>query len=148
MKSFDSFAAAAAEFERQALATIAAEQATLDAIGKVVAQQAWDKFGVYQDGWPELSQFTKDERVFRGFTPNDPLLRSGELARSVGYAVRLTGVTIGSTSDNMVNHEYGTRTHPPRPVLVPALRESLPEILSLARGMVISVFGPNGNPVT
>lgn len=148
MKSFDSFAAAAAEFERAALASVVSEQATLDAIGKLVAGRARAKFGIYQDGWEPLAQYTMDERVYLGFTPNDPLLRTGGLRDSIGYDADLVKVTIGSTHDFMVHHEYGTRTHPARPVLVPAVRESLPEILALARGMVVAVFDPDGKPVT
>lgn len=93
---------------------------------QVIEKKARDKFGVYQkemgpfERWQELAESTKDERERLGYTPDEPLLRSGELRDSIGYEVHLLEGIVGSTSDIMVYQELGTEHIPPRAVLGPA----------------------------
>ena len=56
---------------------------------KIVADDAKARIGEYQDGvgpygaWANLAPSTIDDRLSKGFTPDDPLLRSGELWNSI-----------------------------------------------------------------
>jgi HK97 gp10 family phage protein len=94
---------------------------------KIVESQAKSEIGHYQDpianfpGWEELDQSTKDDRVSKGFTENDPLLRNGKLRDSIHHDVDGLEATIGSDSDIAVYQELGTDKIPPRPFLGTAL---------------------------
>lgn len=95
----------------------------MEQVGVLIEAQAKAEFGNYQpavgpfQAWPELADSTKDDRVRQGYTENDPLLRSGELRDTVSHETAGLEVAIGSTSDLMVYHEFGTSKMPPRPVL-------------------------------
>jgi hypothetical protein len=87
---------------------------------------AKSEFGVYQGevkpfpGWVPLADSTQAERVSLGFSPDDPLLRKGDLRDSVSHQVHGTEAVVGSDSDVMVWQELGTDRIPPRAVLGPA----------------------------
>jgi phage gpG-like protein len=90
-----------------------------------LTQKAKEKFGHYQTGWSELSETTKKDRVAKGFSENEPLLRTGDLRDSVRFTVGKNFATVGSTSEIMLYQEKGTsRTGwsskgiPPRPVFL------------------------------
>lgn len=94
---------------------------------KLVEKTAKDEIGHYQPEvgnfpeWAELKESTQEQRVRQGYTPNDPLLRSGELRDSISSEVEGLEAAIGSDSDIMVYQEFGTsKGIPPRPVLGPA----------------------------
>lgn len=84
------------------------------------------EFGVYQGevkpfaGWAPLADVTQAARVSLGYTPDDPLLRSGELRDTVSHQIDGLEAVIGSDSDVMVYQELGTDRIPPRAVLGPA----------------------------
>src|SRR5205814_4154762 len=94
----------------------------------VVAIEATAKaeLGTYQgavgpfDAWAPLAEATQQDRVAKGFTPDDPLLRSGELRDSISHQVEGLTAVAGSTSDVMVYQELGTPEIPPRAVMGPA----------------------------
>lgn len=71
-------------------------------------------------GWVELADATKADRSAKGFSENDPLLRSGELRDSISHEIDGLEAVIGSTSDIMVYQECGTSRIPPRAVMGPA----------------------------
>lgn len=118
----------------------------MNQIGSIVEKSAKEQFGEYQpvvgpfEKWEELKESTKLERLKKGFTENDPLLRTGKLKRSIKHTVKIyserginllnetSEVVIGSTSDVMVYQELGTKTIPPRPVLGPALYKNVHEV--------------------
>lgn len=95
---------------------------------------AKSEFGVYQgevgafSAWAPLTAGTQQERAHLGYTPDDPLLRSGELQGSVSHQVSGTEAVIGSDSDVMVYQELGTDKIPPRAVLGPAAIRNKPLI--------------------
>jgi phage gpG-like protein len=95
---------------------------------------AKSEFGVYQGevdpfaAWAPLAASTQAERERLGYTPDDPLLRSGELQDSVSHVVSGTEAVIGSDSEVMVYQELGTPTIPPRAVLGPAAIRNKPLI--------------------
>lgn len=84
------------------------------------------EFGMYQPevgqfaAWDPLAASTQKERARLGYTPDDPLLRSGDLEGSVSHVVSGLEAVIGSDSDVMVYQELGTERIPPRAVLGPA----------------------------
>lgn len=99
----------------------------LEHVAKLVEAEARAEFGVYQPqtgpfpAWPELADSTKEQRLDLGFTENDPLLRTGKLRDSIGHEVHGLDAVVGSASDLMVYHEFGTSRMPARPVLGPAV---------------------------
>ncbi len=136
------------EFDEYLKKIIAKEKmrklAILDAAGQLIEDLAKRKFGEYQQevgpfvAWEPLANATIDDRVRKGFTPNDPLLRTGELRDSIYHGIweaMADTVFIGSDSDIMVWQELGTpgspHPIPPRAVLGPAAFESKIEILKL-----------------
>ena len=123
----------------------------LERVAKVIEATAKAEIGHYQDavgpfpGWPELAESTKDDRVRKGYTENDPLLRSGELLESIGHQVDGLEAQVGSTSELMVFHEFGTQRMPARPVLGPAAFRNKETIhLLLGAAAVSGLLGPVG----
>lgn len=130
-------------------ATMAAtRQTVLHQIGDMVQDRAEAKFGTYQDGiidyeeWEPLADSTQKNRERMGTTKDDPLHRPGikptdarrgseHIKDTLSNVVRGNEVHIGSDNEVMPHHEYGTVHMVPRPVLGPALEESVPQILTL-----------------
>lgn len=118
----NSFADLAARLSR--MANPGGDKAYLEAVGSKIEKDAKEIIGHYQRSdtgpfpeWEELKPSTKQDRVSQGFTPNDPLLRSGELRDSIHHAVRGHSVAVGSDLDIAIYQEMGTATIPPRPFL-------------------------------
>jgi len=118
-----------------AVAVTIAEHKGLEAAAKIVETEAKSEFGKYQGAiggyakWEELAEATKDDRTRKGYTPDDPLLRSGGLRDSISHETRALEAVIGSDSDLMVFHELGTKNMPPRAVLGPALLRKEDEVV-------------------
>lgn len=134
--SFDDFANFLAQrvIEQQFNAKV------LDEIGQMIQKRAREKLGHFQPAvggfkaWASpLAERTQRERKEQGFTPNDPLLRSGAMRDDIDYEVDVVvgRVVIGSTLDKAVWNELGTSSAPPRPFLGPAAYESRHEIAAL-----------------
>lgn len=129
-KNFNSFGDFARYLENVAAKKPQHDKALLKAVGQHVEDEAKRKMGVYQDAdgpyeaWPQLAESTQEDRVRKGFSPNDPLFRTGELMHSISHHVERNNVLIGSTSDIMVYQELGTDRIPPRPVLGLAMFQS------------------------
>lgn len=98
----------------------------LSKVAAIIEKEAKSEIGTYQPSagpfpaWEQLAMSTKQDRVRKGFTANDPLLRSGELRDSISHEVASHEAVIGSTSDVAVFQEMGTDKIPPRPFLGPA----------------------------
>jgi hypothetical protein len=118
--------------------------AALEAIGKYVKEKAQSKFGIYQDAvgefpaWEQLADSTQAERERLGYSPNDPLYRTGDLMASIDDNVTPNKVQVGSANPIMVWQEEGTPTIPPRPVLGPAMLESVEEIKKILGLMMVN----------
>lgn len=103
-----------------------AEQEGLHAAAETIADAARDKIGEYQSAsgpfpaWRQLAESTQEDRARKGFAPNDPLLRTGEMRASIKTAVGADHAAIGSNSEIAAYQELGTKTIPPRPFLGPA----------------------------
>jgi phage gpG-like protein len=129
MKEFESLGEFAAFLEKAVAQYEPVKKSALEVIGQNIEDSAKRKFGVYQledgpfDAWAPLAESTMEDRVRKGFSPDDPLFRTGELMDSIGHKVQGDDVVIGSDSDIMIYQELGTETIPPRPVLAPAMYE-------------------------
>ena len=145
MKSFENMGQFAAELVAIEVGFHMQLARGLEKIGSIVEKTAKDEFGVYQEAigpfprWEELADSTKQDRVSKGFTENDPLLRSGALRDTVGHqtdADKLETV-IGSTSDIAVYQELGTEKIPPRPFLGPAVESNHEAIKKIVGGAAV-----------
>lgn len=141
-----SFAAAALKIAAATAAMEKVQEETLEQIGLMVYKTAYAKFGVYQQAvgpyaaWAPLAESTKERRIAAGTTADQPLYRPGmpmadgaHLRDTVSFDVQSwrSTVTIGSTSDIMLENEVGQENLPPRPVLGPALWENKNQIHTL-----------------
>ncbi|MBT2299277.1 hypothetical protein J7E70_02260 [Variovorax paradoxus] len=122
----DSFGALGAHFARLAAGGEAVTHHIAAEGAKVIQEDAKSRFGSYQDGgggfpaWANLAPATVDDRIRRGFTPDDPLLRTGGLRDSIVTKAEGAVAVVASTDPVMLYQEQGTATIPPRPVLGPA----------------------------
>ena len=140
MTEFSSFRALATNLDapRQTYPRAIADE--LEAQGTAIEASAKRKFGGYQTGWPPLAESTKAERRRLGFTPNDPLFRTGGLRDAVGHKVEgdtsFIGVEPGQTVRGpdgkevdaamvMEVQEYGRGHVPPRPVFGTVMEEDI-----------------------
>ena len=124
------------------------EHEALEKAAELVEREAKRELGNYQDSagpfgaWPELADRTQDDRVHKGFTANDPGLRTGEMRESIGHEVGDKEAVIGSNDDHMVYFELGTENQPPRSVLGTALVRKAPDVARiLGEGVVSALVG-------
>jgi hypothetical protein len=147
MKEFASFGDFARHLETLAAGMPAVELFVLQRIGIAIKQRAKEKIGDYQEeagpfaAWAPLAQSTKEDRIRKGYSEDDPLLRSGELRDSIEYVVMLPEVVIGSPLDIAVWQEMGTEKMPPRSFLGSAAFELTPELLVMAGTKLESHLG-------
>lgn len=110
------------------------ERNALEQCAKLVKKRAKAKLGDYQDaagpfaGWAELADATKSDRERQGYSPDDPLLRTGGLRNSIEHTVKDSAAHVGSNSDIAVYQELGTKNMPPRSFLGGAMAESLKDV--------------------
>ena len=92
-------------------------------VAEIVQAEAKHEIGHYQTGagpfatWPELADSTKDDRVRKGFTENDPGLRTGGMRDSIEKASDHECAVVYSDDPKLEAFELGTVTQPPRSVL-------------------------------
>lgn len=151
MKTFQSIGAFADHLATLSLGMEAELHRGLDKAAAAVEATAKSEFGEYQAAvgpypeWEQLAESTQQERERLGYTPNDPLLRSGELRDSVGREVRHMEAVIGSRSPVMFYQELGTPRIPPRPVLGPALIRSEEAIKHALAGVLFVCIAPGAH---
>jgi phage gpG-like protein len=95
-----------------------------------------------------LAAATQADRAAKGYSPNDPLLRTGELLRdSLEKSVEGSWAGVGSAEPVHLYHEQGYfnvragHAVPPRPVFKIALQESAPDIDAIAQDAVAATLG-------
>ena len=143
MNAFTSFAGFAAQLAVMETRTVTNLHKALEKVAKKVEKTAKAEIGEYQDGigeysaWTELADSTKEDRVRKGFSENDPLLRTGALRDSISHQSHGLQAAIGSTSDIALYQELGTVKIPPRPFLSTALEHNVEEIKHIVGGAVI-----------
>jgi len=118
----------------------------LKQVAVAIETTAKEEIGHYQAAagpfaaWEPLADSTVADRVSKGFTPDDPLLRTGELQDSIVHEVGDWEATVGSTDPVMIFHEFGTSKMPPRPVIGPALFHNAEHVQKLIGDAAVSVF--------
>jgi phage gpG-like protein len=132
-----------------------AEEVALDRAAKVIETEAKAIVGHYQKetgpyaAWPELADATKEERVRRGYTENDPLLRTGALRSSIERVVAGHTAHVGSNLDEAVFQELGTSRIPPRSFLgAAAFRKGEEAALAAGETIVAALTGEHPHPIT
>lgn len=99
-----------------------------------IEHRAKEKFGEYQEqagpfeAWAPLSPATIEDRIAKGYTPDDPLLRSGATRDSIEHKIIGNEGHVGSDSDILLWLELGTSKMPPRSTLGGAAFELEPKI--------------------
>lgn len=127
MKNFNSFIDFAHHLGMRLAADHVETRESLEECAEFLKKKIKERFGNYmrEDAgsfkeWAELADYTKYDRVRQGYTPNDPLLRSGKLRDSVESEVKSHlfehVAVIGSKEQIMVWQELGTSRIPPRSV--------------------------------
>jgi phage gpG-like protein len=114
-----------------------ANHEALEKCGVLIDEDSKKAIGTYDYGWPQLAESTQKQREHLGFTPNDPLLRTGELRDSIQHKVSHDEVSIGSDNQKAVWHEVGTSRAPPRPFLSETLARKTPEVLDIIGRTVV-----------
>jgi hypothetical protein len=90
---------------------------------KEVEKESKAEIGNYQpatgpfDAWPDLAESTQVDRVRKGYSANEPELRTGELRDSIKSEASGLSSIAGSTSPIMLYQENGTPTMPPRAII-------------------------------
>ena len=134
MKTYKSFGALARAFERVAAEMPATLAATARAGALTVQNDARERIGHYQAGWDVLAQSTLADKRRQGFFGplpggdggDNPLLRTGDMRKSIVGWSGGPKFVVGSSDEVMVYQEIGTVNMPPRPVLAPALKHMAP----------------------
>jgi len=86
----------------------------------LLQQEIEVELGTYQEAigpyeaWQDLAERTKTERVKAGYTEDDPLRASGELAGTFGSRVEGNRASVGSDDPVAIYQENGTEKIPPR----------------------------------
>jgi len=144
MREFSSLAAFAAEITALETKVVFQLEKGLEAVAVKIEKTAKKQIGEYQYAvgpfpeWEELADSTKADRVRKGYTENDPLLRSGQLRDSISHETKGLEAAIGSDSDIAVYQELGTVEIAPRPFLGPAVEHNHEAIKKIVGGAVVT----------
>lgn len=114
----DSLGELAEILEARSAAAVVATRRALKEGAEIVKTEAQGEIGRYQPArgetpaWAPLSPATQEDRVAKGFTPDDPLLRTGELrdsieVRPVSDDAMLVGVFNPAMETIAASMEYG-----------------------------------------
>ena len=146
MKEFHSIAHFVQHLSSVIPETLIAQHHGLEKAAVVIETEAKAEIGVYQDeigdivAWAELADSTKVDRLSKGFTENDPLLRTGELRDSIEHQSALTEAVVGSNSEIAVFQELGTEKMPPRSFLAGAAMRKEEEVVAILGESVVTAL--------
>lgn len=150
MTDLHSFAELAKRLAAALPGTVVSLDAGMAACGHVIQRDAQERIGSYQGevgpfpAWAPLTPGTQADRVAKGFAPEDPLLRTGELRDSIVMEHEHFAVVVGSTSPVAGYQEYGTSSIPPRPFIGPAALAKMGEVCRILGSR--AVLGLSGGP--
>jgi hypothetical protein len=130
---------------------LAATSATTEHLGETLMAQAVKRHiqETYGDAskLQDLAESTQAERVRLGYTPNDPLVRTGELLRdSIKIEYDSLGFRVGSEEPVAEYQEFGTARIPPRPAIAIGSAAALPEVEAIA-GATMKAMTGNRRPL-
>lgn len=115
-------------------------------IVKEIEETAKEEIGIYQptygafDAWAPQAESTKADRVRRGYSEDEPLLRSGELRDSIQSEVMGLAAIVGTKSEIGLWQEVGTAHIPPRPFIGPAYLRKIDPLREAIRQAISSSF--------
>lgn len=126
LRVFEGFAEFAHFIEESTPRYVSARPLVLGALAEQLQREVKSGYGSHE--LEDLAPATQADRVRKGYTPNDPLLRDGSLLRdSTERHVGDTFAAVGSSEPVAAYHEFGYvdartgRSVPPRPVYKMAL---------------------------
>lgn len=142
------------EFAEQMVTLVVEEEAAnrviLEEVAKIVEKESKNSIGHYQDqagqfvAWAELTDATKADRIAKGYSPDEPLLRDGTMRDSIQHTVTGNEAHIGSDDKIAEYQELGTHHIPPRSFLGGAAFRKEPEIIELIGGETFAFLCGNG----
>lgn len=148
MMEFESLARFASHLLYMAEAQRRAQRHAMEKAAQLVEREAKRRTGEYHDasgpfaGRAELAPSTKEDRLRRGFTENDPGLRTGKMRDSIQHTSNANEAAIGSNDRNLVFFELGTEKQPPRSVLGSAAAEKGEQVAAiLGDGVMTALIG-------
>lgn len=107
---------------------------------ELIAKDARDRLGTYQENWPSLAEATILEKQRQGYEVPSPLKRTGELRDSIRVEQEGLIALIGSDHPAAKVHEHGDEHVPPRPFLQPALYTKAPEAKAIIERTVAAAI--------
>lgn len=119
------------------------ESDALEKCAKLIERDAKAQIGFYQaaagpfPAWEQLADSTEAEKARKGYEPDAPLLREGDLRDSIEHEVQGKDAVIGSKSDIAEYQEFGTANIPPRPFIGPAAFHNKENIQKILGGAVV-----------
>lgn len=139
-RRFEGFESFVGFLERQTLEVEPAIKLVAGAAAKTLQRRIKAVFGDASK-LKSLAPSTQAERVRLGYTPNDPLVRSGGLRDSIeeGSEGMLAGA--GSADPVLVFQEFGTGTIPPRPTVEIGLHDSKDEVEEFMQMALDTILG-------
>ena len=113
----------------------------MDQAARLVQDEAKKMIGTYQpayppfQAWAPLAPSTIADKTAKGYAPPDnPLLRTGDLRRSIQRSVGKDEASIGSNADVAVWQELGTSRIPPRSFLGAAAAKNADKVADILGG--------------
>lgn len=107
---------------------------------ELVAKDARERLGTYQQDWPPLAETTILEKEREGYEVPAPLERTGALRDSIRVEQEGLSAIIGSDHPAAKVHEHGDSHVPPRPFLMPALHSKAPEARAIIERTVAAAI--------
>ncbi len=148
MREFNDLASFALHFASTVVAIEKTTHDALDTAAQIIEKDAKKRIGKYQPavgphpGWAVLTEETQAERERLGFTPNDPLLRTGGLRDSIQREVHGGTAVIGSKELVAAVQEFGNSRIPARPFMGPAAFANKKKIQDvIGKAAVRGLFG-------
>lgn len=155
LKSFGSLADLASHLGGLVVEVEAHKHHALERAAVVLETEAKGEIGVYQEdagpysAWPQLADATQAERVAKGYSADEPLLRSGDLRDAITHEVEASHAIVGVPDDGdgalgviAAVMENGSSRVPPRPIFGPAAFRKGEEAARAAGGeMAHRLFG-------
>lgn len=123
MKTFGSLGEFALHLGELIVIQHEADNLALKRAALIIEKRAKEKIGEYQEqigpfvAWADLAESTKADRIRKGYSEDEPGLRSREMRDSIEHQVESPEAHIGSNDDKLVFFELGTSKQPPRSVL-------------------------------
>jgi hypothetical protein len=116
-----------------------------EAVVSAAEEKAKAAIGTYSLGWPQLAESTQADRAAKGYSPNDPLLRTGAMRDGIAHKAELSAEgaegVVFSDDVKALWAELGTsRGEPPRSFLYQSLLRCDAEIESAFTAFLESLF--------